>query len=128
MKKTRLIAMMVLFATACNQPLSSDVEPKAVCGNGIVEPGEECDGNDIPSCSDLGHTTGRTRCTDTCSIDESLCTTCGDGVMEGNEGCDIGDLRDRYGNQAACSDFVDFVGGNLACDAVCHGYDFSGCY
>ncbi|MFH1109898.1 MAG: S8 family serine peptidase, partial [Planctomycetota bacterium] len=45
--------------------------PPPVCGNGIVEPGEECD------------PPNGTTCNATCQF-----VTCGDGVVEGNEQCD----------------------------------------
>ena len=62
----------------------------AVCGNGIVEPGEECDDNNLDSG-------------DGCS---SVCVVefCGDGIQQGGLGeeCDDGNKLDGDGCSAAC--------------------------
>ena len=51
------------------------VEP--VCGNGIREEGEPCDGNQFPenrgSCVELGYEGGELTCTDNCQVDVSEC-------------------------------------------------------
>lgn len=46
---------------------------EAVCGNGIVEAGEQCDGTVAMSCADLKLGTGNPSCTDTCILDTSAC-------------------------------------------------------
>ncbi len=49
----------------------------SICGNGIVEGGEECDVSDFKkkACSNLGYTTGILTCDKACSYDSSFCTS-----------------------------------------------------
>lgn len=51
-------------------------ENQTQCGNGILEDGEECDGNDFNGleCIDFGYTQGNLICTSNCDIDISNCT------------------------------------------------------
>ncbi len=48
----------------------------SVCGNGIVESGEDCESGDLQSrtCSNLGYANGNLACDISCSFDTSLCT------------------------------------------------------
>lgn len=65
----------------------------AVCGNGVRESGEECDGGDLggASCSDVGCGAGSVSCTGSCTLDYSACASCGqcdfDMVCEAGEDC-----------------------------------------
>jgi hypothetical protein len=47
-----------------------------VCGNGILETGEDCDGGDLggASCQSLGYDMGVLDCTGSCTYDESNCS------------------------------------------------------
>lgn len=49
---------------------------QASCGNGNVEPGEECDGTalDGETCTSLGFSGGTLGCTETCSFETTQCT------------------------------------------------------
>ncbi len=51
------------------------IEP-ALCGNGIRQPGEECDGNDLggQTCVSLGYVGGTLSCKADCTFDTSGCT------------------------------------------------------
>ena len=63
---------------------------KSICSNGILETGEQCDG-DIQACTINGYD-GTKECNDQCSGFNS-CTTigfCGDNLVNGNEQCDDG--------------------------------------
>jgi cysteine-rich repeat protein len=76
------------------------------CGNGVAEPGELCDGDDVRgrSCQDLGFDTGEARCTANCTFDTSGCSgteTCQDG--RDNDGDGDADCNDP-GCAAACAD------------------------
>ncbi|MCK5122731.1 MAG: DUF4215 domain-containing protein [Candidatus Pacebacteria bacterium] len=67
-------------------------EDEYICGDGVMEGGEECDdGNldDGDGCSSL------------CVIEEGE-TVCGDGVMEGDEECDDGNTENGDGCSAIC--------------------------
>jgi hypothetical protein len=53
-----------------------------VCGNGVVDLGEQCDGAQLNgiSCNDLGYAGGTLGCDPiTCTYDASACTAGGDG-------------------------------------------------
>jgi cysteine-rich repeat protein len=71
----------------------------AVCGNGVLEGDESCDGTDFgaagPSCQRVGYSQGLLLCTLNCAFDKSQCA--------GVEVCD--DSRDNDGDNAVdCSD------------------------
>jgi fibro-slime domain-containing protein len=76
----------------------SDAGPAAVCGDGIVETGEQCDdGNLIPFDG----------CSPTCTI-EPTCTgacadVCGDGIISGAEQCDDGNRASGDGCSSSCT-------------------------
>jgi cysteine-rich repeat protein len=61
----------------------------ALCGNQIVEPGEQCDD---------GNFVAGDGCTPDCKSNE----TCGNGVVDVNEQCDDGNLDDHDGCQSIC--------------------------
>ena len=92
------------------------VPPSGTCGNGIIEPGESCDGFSLSglACSDFGFSGGVLSCTAGCNLDTSACTggptgVCGDNVINVNESCDG---TDKAG--LSCSDFG-FLSGTLSC-------------
>jgi len=64
------------------------------CGNNIVEPGEQCDGDDInfATCENVigPGFTGNITCTPVCSFDISGChaMSCGDGECNNGETCE----------------------------------------
>jgi cysteine-rich repeat protein len=66
------------------------------CGNGIVDPGEQCD--DGASNSDAVYGAG---CTTQCQ----LAPFCGDGVVNGPEECDLGLQQNHavYGDMDGCT-------------------------
>ena len=49
--------------------------PLATCGNGLLEPGESCDGTDLnqSSCAALGFDSGTLQCAASCKFDTSGC-------------------------------------------------------
>ncbi len=125
-KKLFLIALalgLAFVAAACGGKTSGG--SPAVCGNGSLEAGEECDDGDLgdATCETLGLVGGTLACTQGCTFDVSSCTgdaTCGDGVRQYPEQCDASDLAG-----ASCTDYG-FDGGELACDGSCR-LDTDGC-
>lgn len=108
---------------ACDAP----VRVKASCGDGYLDPGEACDGANLPvaNCEQLGYYsgTGQITCTADCQLDLSTCgARCGDGVIQiaYGEACDGGEL----GGQTCVS--AGMGSGTLACTAACR-LDLSGC-
>ena len=99
-----------------------------VCGNGVVEVGEVCDGVNLEgnTCVSQGFVSGELACSVNCAaFDTTACQgqgpECGDGVREGIETCDGTDL----GGETCQSQ--GFAAGALVCLAGCDGFDLSGC-
>lgn len=97
------------------------------CGDGMIDPGEDCDGIDLggATCMSQGFDQGTLACTDACTFDVGACETieefCGDGIINLAEQCEVGML----GNGTCTT--AGFVFGNLACNAQTCMYDTSGC-
>lgn len=100
---------------------------KNPCGNGVLDPGEECDGTNLDemTCGLVVPTRpgGTLACTPTCSFDTALCVapSCGNDILEGSEECDGTDLDGQ-----TCADRPGFDGGTLGCTASCT-WDTSEC-
>ncbi len=96
------------------------------CGNGTLDPGEECDGAQLggKTCAQLCYDGGTLGCTSWCSYSYDQCTgtgpVCGDNTAECSEQCDGTDLRGR-----SCASFG-FAEGNLTCTSGCR-YNISNC-
>ena len=69
------------------------------CGNGVIEAGEQCDGNNFAgaTCQTFGFTGGALRCTPQCQVDTNGCSS------TAAENCTNGQDDDRDG-QTDCSD------------------------
>lgn len=110
---------------ATTDPVGTTSGPAIVCGDGIIQPGEECEGADLngQSCESLGFTGGTLACDANCLLDKTQCFTivCGDGVIEGAEECEGADL-----NGQSCES-LGFSGGTLTCDPNCL-FDKSQCF
>ncbi len=102
-----------------NQDAGTDAAPSPVCGNGVAEGDEVCDGEDLRglSCETLGLGAGSLLCFADCrNVDTSDCEeqpTCGNGVLDPGEECDDGD----HDNTDDCPD--DFVTGGTCQSATC---------
>jgi len=100
--------------------------PQQNCGDGLLDPGEECDAASLggASCESLGYLAGKLACDQTCRLDTSGCISyqagsCGNGVREGEEECDGDDL----GGLGCAS--LGLLGEGLACDDDCRLDDSS---
>jgi cysteine-rich repeat protein len=70
-----------------NATLIGEVVP--TCGNGVLDPGEQCDD---------GNRSAGDGCSPACQLE-----ICGNGVVEGNEQCDDGNAVDGDGCEASCA-------------------------
>ncbi|MBL8743532.1 MAG: DUF4215 domain-containing protein [Myxococcales bacterium] len=81
--------------------------PTMFCGDGVVGPGEECDGANLggASCQDLGYLNPAGMvCNAICDIDASGCqAVCGNGFPEPGEQCDDGNLASGDGCSPMCT-------------------------
>jgi hypothetical protein len=88
-----------------------------VCGNGVRETGEQCDGGDLggATCGDVGCASGAPSCTASCTLDFAACGDCGpcdfDGVCEAGEDCG------NCSNDCVSGTLAGAVCGNGVCEA-----------
>lgn len=136
-------------AQSCS-PASLDVEgsggsggPATPCGNGVIDPGEACDGkwfllegapfdpvsSNVPlgiTCMMVGQNlTGELKCSETCQLDASSCVvaaTCGNGIVERGEDCD-GPIPPGV----TCSTTGPNLTGELKCQPETCKFDTSNC-
>ncbi len=93
---TALVATTLLGS--CSLIVSFDNEP--LCGDGVAETDEPCDGEDLrdQDCEDFGLYRGTLSCRGDCTLDLSACGgRCGDGIRQNDgvdtfEQCDGSDL------------------------------------
>lgn len=97
----------------------------AVCGDGLVSVGEQCDGDNLggKTCASFGWegTEGGMRCGSDCTLDLTSCLFCGNGAIDEGEECD-GQQTDG----ALCSAVPGFEEQPVGCTDDCR-LDFSGC-
>ncbi len=88
----------------------------AVCGNGIIDQAEACDGIAFggQTCVTFGFDNGDLTCTTGCEINFLGCSTCGDDEQQGAEHCDGDDL------EGGTCEGLGFDGGSLSCSETCH--------
>ena len=95
-----------------------------VCGDGVVDQGEACDGNAFAgaTCQSETGQGGSLGCNSDCTIDVSGCTltACGNGVIDDGEACDGDDL-----GGGSCT-AIGYAAGEIGCTADCT-YDVSAC-
>jgi cysteine-rich repeat protein len=91
----------------CNVDLASSL----LCGNGVLDAGEDCDydwANSVvvdqgSTCVDEGFDGGDLTCGSGCAYDESGCRVCGDGFTDPPEECDDGNTANGDGCDASCA-------------------------
>ncbi len=119
---------------------SDPTVPMFECGNGELDPNEECDGTelDAQSCDGFGFEGGTLLCTPECTYDTSMCeaaAVCGDGLVDvDTEECDCGKAQcsaAQLGNNT-CMKLPSpkgspFSGGTLTCDAASCALNDQGC-
>lgn len=93
-----------------------------VCGNNVVDPGEDCDSSDFNghTCKSQNFDSGFLQCNNDCTFNTESCDTCGNGTAHYTEPCDISDFHGRN-----CG-YYGFDSGSLACTQECN-IDISGC-
>jgi len=84
--RTASAACAIVLGYICEAGTSCVAAPPNTCGNGVLDPGEECDDENSNS-------------SDGCT---NLCTICGNGIVSPGEECDDGNLVDGDGCSAAC--------------------------
>jgi hypothetical protein len=118
-------AVTIAAAAGCGGDDAGD-PAGPVCGNGVLEAGEACDGSSLAGqdCLTFGWYLGTLACHADCTFDVSGCVgggpQCGNWVVEWGEECDTTDL-----GGGSC-ETVGMSPGTLACKADCT-YDRSGC-
>ena len=122
MKRLPRLAMLIslFFVLSCDGSTVSSNQ----CGDNIIDPGEECDGTELPyyTCEEIGYyrQSGNIKCTSDCTIDISACEMqCGDAQIqqEYGEDCEGADL-----NGESCES-LGYYGGELACNVDACTYD-----
>ena len=107
----------------CDATCHYDTGP-CLCGNGVVDAGEGCDGANFggKTCQTFGFPGGMLACTPECEILATGCSqsTCGDGVIDAGEACDGANLGGK-----TCAT-QGFSAGTLSCSPGCQ-LDTTGC-
>jgi len=95
----------------------------AVCGNNVIETGENCDDGDAQG-GDGCSATCQQETGWTCTGQPSFCSeNCGDTQIVGNEVCD----GSNHGPHDCTTIGQGFTGGTLACNGTCDGWITTSC-
>ncbi|MCB9358623.1 carboxypeptidase regulatory-like domain-containing protein [Candidatus Woesearchaeota archaeon] len=105
----------------CHFDTSLCIPEDSICGNGVVEPGEQCEGEVDPQmgCTTIGFSGGTLTCGNDCQYDTSSCQgsqgVCGDGLLNVGEQCD----STNFGMTSCAYMNPNFASGSLGCDDNC---------
>ena len=124
---TRVHIQVLLCLLFLSGGCDEKVTVKDACGDGFVDPGEDCDGAALgdATCGSLGYydALAALGCAADCTFDVSACGhRCGDGSIEADEG-EVCDGSNLAGQTCAAHGFS---GGVLRCAADCT-WDLGGC-
>lgn len=103
---------------------TNDDDCAPVCGNGVVESGELCDGVNFggKTCQTEGFDTGSLSCSPTCTqMRTNGCSKCGNGIVETGEACD----GTNFGGKTCQTE--GYGGGSLSCASDCSAYRSGSC-
>ena len=103
---TTLVVVSALTLLACKFD-SVGLQPMGECGDGVMDPGEDCDTDDLggASCGSLGYGTGTLACDSNCGFVVSGCDNppvCGDSTVDIGEECDDGNTTAGDGCDPLC--------------------------
>lgn len=91
-----------------NETIGPVGQPLPLCGDGYVDPGEECDGDTGGfECTDFGFGGGWLRCNNRCELDTVGCDSCGNDIVESPEQCDGSTVGDDCECTSTCVRFGD---------------------
>ncbi len=117
----------------CSYDTSGCTNSISKCGNGVIEPGEVCDGPKLngKTCQDFGFAGGHLACkTDCTDYDTAECSQsqCGNGVLDPGEECDNGPGNSDSEPDACRTDCHWAHCGDGVADSgeACDGTDFGG--
>ncbi|MFH2006116.1 MAG: hypothetical protein ABI333_05985 [bacterium] len=116
---TVLLFVALTLAPALALTACDDDQPVGpICGNGVIDPGEACDGTDLGglSCTDLFQYGGTLACSPSCELDLSscvCCAPCGNDIADDGEECDGPDLA------GATCESLGWDAGTLTCTEDC---------
>lgn len=80
---------------SCGELVSDEVSKVSVCGDGIVQTGEQCDDKNV---------TNGDGCSSTCQIElKKWESACGNGVVDPGEVCDLGSKNGSNGCSTTCT-------------------------
>jgi hypothetical protein len=114
----------------CCSSAFANVNNPAVCGNGIIEQGEQCDGTNLGTpekkCIDLqGFNGGTLSCKANCEFNTDACTSPGGGSC-GDGTCDPGETHDTCPNDCPGGPIVEkgckTKKGSISCNLVNENY------
>ena len=118
------VSLIAMAACPNDEPVTetdTDDDSAPLCGNGVIEAGEQCDAQMIlVTCAELGFSGGSLSCDESCQIVATACTACGDNVVNEGEACDDGNAESGDGC-AACTIEPGWscLGSSSVCTASC---------